>query len=413
MLPTTSGATARKLSGGGGPIIESARRLSRDVLAALDSSILAVFNDRALSGSPAESLRALAAWNPQTDSDRLARSMVMLSAYRAEQSSPGSSHALLQLLSGEKTPERKPRKMVESDLLPLVSAVKDPTVQSLILETVRQVGPTGNVSVSLGGITHLSVDESASFPVIVSPSFTSARSLTRRKIVAYDGVIESVGQINSFLEECFREKASVVLLARAFANEVASTIHLNNQRGNFDIIPVSPEVSADGEFTILDVSAVTRYEDTSRVSLAAAGQECEVVVEGGNLKVNLRDIESRDGLLKRLRNELTQFNDSEITRLLGQRIARISSRRVSVCVGSEFGDTQEIVKEKFDYGMRCYLSARRKGVVEIGGRILPGDSLRVAREAHESFTKLLRNTGGSLVIDKEVALAKRRSGQRK
>ena len=410
---TICGGTARKLSKGGESIANSARLLSKEVLASLDSSILAVFNNRAISGSPAESLRVLAAWNPQTDSDRLARSMVLLSAYKAEQASAGSGYAFLQLVSGSKIFDSKPRKMIEDDLLPLVSVVKDPTVKSLILDAIQQSGPTGNVSVSLGGITHVSVDESASFSVIVSPSFSNAKTLTSRKIVVYDGVIESVGQINSFLEECFQEKSRVILLARAFASEVASTIYLNNQRGNFDIVPVSPEVSADGELTILDISTITGYEDTSKISLKLAGQECNVIVEGSCLKINLQSLHSRNELLYRLRNEMSQFNDSEITQLLGQRIARISSRRVSVCIGSEFGDTQEIAKEKFDYGMRCYLSARRRGVVEYGNTVLPGDTLKVARETYESFMKLLRNTGGSLVIDKKVALAERRNCKRK
>lgn len=413
MRQTTSGATARKLLPGGGNLLDSSRRLAGETLSAIESSILAVFNDRAISGSPAESLRTLAACRVEADADRVARSMVILSAYRAEQSSPGAGHAFLQLLSGRRLSVSEPRRMVEDDLAPLVGAINDPTVESLVVEAVRQSGPTGNVSVALGAITHLSVEESASFPAIVSPSFSSARSLTIRKVVAYDGVIESVGQVNSFLEDCFREKAQVVLLARAFASEVASTLFLNNQRGNFDIIPVTPEVSFDGEFTIHDIAAITGYEDTSKVSLALAGQGCEVIVEGGKLKIGVRRGEARDNLLRRLRKEMEEFRDGEVVRMLGQRVARISGRRVSVCIGSEFGDTRDIAKEKFDYGMRCYLSARRMGVIEVDGKVLPGDSLRIARESHESFTRLLRNTGGSLVIDKEVAMAKRRGCKRR
>lgn len=401
--------TRKFIDNSGTSLLHSSRKIADDVLSSLNSSILAVFNNRAISGSAAETLRVLAAWNPQNDFDRLARSLLLLSSYKAEQAAPGACYAFLKFVSGLKIFDSKPRKMIESDLLPLVSVVKDPTIKSLILDAIQQSGPTGNVSVFLGGITHVSVDESASFSVIMSPSFRNAKTLTSRKIVVYDGVIESVGQINAFLEECFQEKSRVVLLARAFASEVASTIYLNNQRGNFDIVPVSPEVSADGELTILDVSMITGYEDTSKISLKLAGQECNVIVEGNCLKINLQNLHSRNELLHRLRNEMSQFNDSEITQLLGQRIARISSRRVSVCIGSEFGDTQEIAKEKFDYGMRCYLSARRRGVVEFGDSVLPGDTLKVAKETYESFVKLLRNTGGSLVIDKKVAVAKRRN----
>ena len=128
MRQTTSGATARKLLPGGRNLLDSSRRLAGETLSAIESSILAVFNDRAISGSPAESLRTLAACRVEADADRVARSMVILSAYRAEQSSPGAGHAFLQLLSGRRLSGSEPRRMVEDDLAPLVGAINDPTV---------------------------------------------------------------------------------------------------------------------------------------------------------------------------------------------------------------------------------------------------------------------------------------------
>ena len=147
-----------------------------------------------------------------------------------------------------------------------------------------------------------------------------------------------------------------------------------------------------------------------KISFEECGDECNVIVEGGMLKITLKNQSYRDNLLKKLRKEMTEFKHEDVTRLIGQRIARISSRRVAVCIGDEFGSAKEIMKEKFDYGMRSYLSSRRKGVVKISNKIFPGESLKVAQSSYNSFTKLLNSTGGSIVINNDMETPKRRIG---
>lgn len=408
MLPITSGEIARRLAGDGESILSASRRIAQETVKTLGSSIVEVFKDRALGGSPAESLRVLSAWKPSTDIDGVARSLVLLSAYRAEQSSPSAGYLFLRLLAGENLRSGGVRQMLESDLSSLLSDVSDETVENLLYESIRHAGAAGNVSVYVGGITHISVDESSSYPVIVSPSFHNARTLTSRRIVAFDGVIESVGQMNAFLEKCAEDRSQILLIARAFSTEVASTIFANNQRGVFDILPVTPGTSVEDEFTILDVSTVVGQRTLTTIAYDNSSQCHDVVVENGKLKVHLKDTSGREDLLKKLRGEIAQFADPDILKMLHNRISRISTRRVSVCIGEEFGDTREIVKERFDHGMRCFLVSRRRGVVEIDKKVYPGDSLKIATSTHEAFRQLVRNTGGALVIDKKVEMAERR-----
>ena len=408
MQPTTSGETARKLSGDGRSIIESSRRIAKETLDLLGNSVVEVFNNRALYGSPAETLRVLSAWKPTTDVDRVARSMVLLTAYRSEQSSPCSSHLFLRLMAGERLSACEPRAMIESDLPRLLSHISDPTVESLLIDSISEAGASSNISVSTGAITHISVDESVSFPILVSPSFRNAYSLTARRLIAYDAVVESVGQVNELLVKCAEEKASVMFLARAFSQDVASTIFANNQRGVFDIVPATPGTSINDEFTLSDLAAILGQKTTTVAKLESDAQH-EMLVENSSLKIRLRDPSHRDELVKQLREEMRQFSDYDVAKLLSERVRRVSSRRVSVCFGEEFGSAKEVTKERFDHGMRSFVSARRKGVIEVSGEMLPGDSLQSARNSFEAFVQLVRNTGGVLVIDKKLEVAKRRS----
>lgn len=407
MQPTTSGETARKLSGDGRSIIDSSRKIAKETLDLLGNSVVEVFNDRALYGSPAETLRVLSAWSPSTGIERVSRSMVLLTAYRAEQTSPCSAYLFLRLLAGERILDSAPRAMIESDLPRLLNHISDPTVESLLSDSINEAGASSNINVSTGAITHISVDESVSFPVIVSPSFRNALSLTARRLVAYDAVVESVGQVNEFLVKCAEEKASVMFLARAFSQDVASTIFANNQRGVFDIVPATPGTSINDEFTLVDIAEILGQRTTTVAKLSEDSQH-EMLVENGALKVRLRDATHRDAFVRKLLEESRQFKDHDVTKLLSDRIRRVSSRRVSVCIGEEFGSAQEITRERFDHGMRTFVASRRKGVIDVSGELLPGESLQSARKSFDAFQQLARNTGGVLVVDKNMEVAKRR-----
>jgi len=406
----TSGGTARKLTGNGNDILRASRKIAGKVVLTLEAPVAEVFNNRILGGSESDTLRVLSSYSPATDNERVARSLMLISAYRAEQASPGSAALFLRLLSGKSLPVSGPRKLVASDVERLVSVVNDRTIESMLVTAIEMSGPTGNLNVSLGGLSHISVDESSSFPVIVSPSFTSAHQLASRVFIVFDGVVESVGQAHRLLDDCAKNCVSAVLLARAFSSEVASTIHANNSNGVFDIIPVTPGVGIDDEYTLHDVAGVTGAGMSPILSLENASKEADVIIEKGVLKVNIRDFTWRDEHLKRLRSELGAFKDEHIKSLISRRIARISGRRITVCIGEEFGDLGQICRERFDYGMRCFMSARSKGVTVTNDKTLPGDSLRIAKMTHEAYLKIAQNTGGVLALDKKMAVAKRRRG---
>lgn len=406
MRPTISGEIARSLVDSES-LLDASRKIARETIESLGSPIVAVFRDRAMGGSSADSLRVLSSWSPSTGEERLARSLLLLSAYRAEQSSPSAGYLFLQAVSGKKFPSSSPRVLLEHDLASLVSGVNDETIASLLVESIKQSGSVGNVSVSTGGITHIAVDDSCSYPIIVSPSFREAFKLTSRRIVVFDGIIESIGQINAFLENCSADKAQILLIARAFSTDVASTIHANNQRGVFDIVPATPGVGIEDEFTISDIGRIVGQKSLTSISYDSSSTCYDVIIERGNLKIHLGESLGREELLRLLRAESSQFKDTDVLKMLNRRVARTSTRRVSVCIGEEFGDLREIAKERFDYGMRCFLFARRRGVIEIDGSLYPSDSLASAVSTCESFKKLLKNTGGALVIDKTVEVAKR------
>ena len=405
---TTSGVTARKLIENSESLGIASRRIAKKTVNLLEAPIAEIFSNRVLNGSHADCLRVLSSFEPKDEPERVARSLVLLNAYRAEQESPGSAFLFLKLLLGEKFADRKSEKLKNQNLSKLLHSVGDPTVHSMLMNAIELAGPNGNISIKTGGITHISVDDSSAFSVVVSPSFISANHLTSRIVVVFDGVIESVGQINRFLEDCASSKVSALLMARAFSSEVVSTIYANNARGVFDIVPVTPGIGIEDEFTIQDVANVTGAILDNLVKLENGSSQHDIVIEKGNLKINFKELKYRDSHIARLRKEISDFKDENIRKLVSNRIARISGRRISVCIGNEFGDMIDVIKERFDHGMRFFMSSRKKGIIIVKDEIFPGSSLYVAQRTYNSFLQLINNTGGVLALDRKMVVAKRR-----
>ena len=404
MQQTTSGVT-RSLEGDGQEIIKTIRRFSEDTLELIKSPIVDVFHNRAMGGSSCETLRFLSSIETTSDFERTAKSLLILSAYKAEKQSPLSSYLLLKLLAKENKNERLKRLLKKDDIDGILNHVNEETIESLAKNAIYLAGANGNITVTTGGVTHISVDDSISFPVLVSPSFENANNQTFRQICIYDGVIETVGEINSFLEEASSKRSNVLLMARAFANDVVSTILSNNRRGVFDIIPVTPGMGIFDEFTMIDLSLVTNT--TIEKPNLKNSNSFKMLIEGGKLKITINEKNDINNFVSRLRDERKSFNNEEISKVINDRISRVSSRRVTVCIGEEFGDGQNIAKDKFDSAMRIYLSSRKNGIIEFNNELFPGNSLNTALNVFNSLIRTLHVTGGTLVINKNLALAKR------
>ncbi len=403
MLQTTSGVT-RKFISNNNEFLETSKEIAKRTLNLVDSSIVDVFENRAIGGSPCEVLRFISSLETKSDFERTVKSHMIFSTYKLEQKSPLAGYLFLRLLAGEKFESLPARRLQKSDVDKLLTHAGDDTVESLAKNAIMLAGGIGNISVFMGGITHLSVEDSASFPIIVSPSFVNAKSQNFRKICIYNGVIESVGEVNALLEESARNKASVLLIARAFASDVVSTIYANNNRGVFDIVPITPGTSVADEFTMFDIASITGAKLLNKISLNDA-PECKVLIEGSKLKVTISDKKLVNTFVKQLRSDTNDFRDHDVLKIISERISRTSSRRISVCIGNEFGSGQGVAKDKFDFALRSYIASRQRGVIEIGEVIYPGNALNLAEQALKSYESLINETGGTLVIDSKMALA--------
>lgn len=77
------------------------------------------------------------------------------------------------------------------------------------------------------------------------------------KMLFVDGMIEKVSELDKILAKSFETKVPLVFIAQGFSEEVIATIHANNSRGGFDIMPIRLEQSLDALNMLNDIAVVS------------------------------------------------------------------------------------------------------------------------------------------------------------
>lgn len=77
------------------------------------------------------------------------------------------------------------------------------------------------------------------------------------KILLVDGMVERVSELDKILSKSFETKIPLVFIAQGFSEEIIATLHANNTRGGFDIMPIRLEQSLDALNMLNDIAVVS------------------------------------------------------------------------------------------------------------------------------------------------------------
>ena len=77
------------------------------------------------------------------------------------------------------------------------------------------------------------------------------------KMLLVDGMVEKVSELDKILAKSFETKVPLVFIAQGFSEEVIATIHANNSRGGFDIMPIRLEQSLEALNMLNDIAVVS------------------------------------------------------------------------------------------------------------------------------------------------------------
>lgn len=136
----------------------------------------------------------------------------------------------------------------------------DKDLSTSIWEAMKLAGLEGKIFVENGKQPNYIVElkEGYSFKLNPFKFMLQNRVWDRRevKILIVDGLVEKVSEIDQLLLKAMELKQPLVILAHGFSEEVAATCKTNNDKGNFDVMPIRMPHDLNSINIVNDISVV-------------------------------------------------------------------------------------------------------------------------------------------------------------
>lgn len=155
----------------------------------------------------------------------------------------------------------KPASALEVENL-IDSITQDKIISSIVKEATNLAGIEGNIVVEEHELPNTIIDLQFGYNFKINPFkgfMPSFGTWTRSnlKILLVDGLVDKVSELDKILSKSFETKIPLLIIAQGFSEEIIATLHSNNTRGNFDIMPVRLEQSLEALNLLNDMAVVS------------------------------------------------------------------------------------------------------------------------------------------------------------
>tara|TARA_Y100000592_G_C5469465_1_gene318570 strand:- start:1382 stop:2725 length:1344 start_codon:yes stop_codon:yes gene_type:complete len=361
-----------------------------------------------MDGSPRTSsslLTSLLAYTPSSRLENVVKQIVQEDVLEAEKMSASASIFLIKFLNeflDEKiikhTTREKMEKRFKDKTSHLQSLMRRPVRKDLekflnknfpkkvskpVIKALDLAGPSGKIKFEHGNIpkTIISSDSSHEFNVQPDENIMIMNNFSwKRKgvsVVCIEGFIEKVSEIDCILSTATDLKKPLVIFCLGYSQEVISTIVLNNKRGTFDIMLVSPNPEADSINDLGDIAAVTcsqflSYQQGS-ISTSFEKESLEEICDEISINNEIIHIKKSkksavlQGRINSVREKLSVADAFEHAQedYLRKRLFSLTGNQVTVFIPE--GSSQKKFKdiEEMDSALRCSRAIINYGTVKL------------------------------------------------
>ena len=278
--------------------------------------------------------------------------------------------------------------------------------------------------------TIIEMSDTFSFNFGLDSNFTrNAGSLNREikdpRVIVIDGIFEKAHEIERFLFHSSQHNESLVIVARAFSEEVTTTIAYNNKRGVAYVFPIVVPFDMYGANALKDIATITggdvvsslKGELISSIQINDHPIIKKIIAKPNNLLLkedkNLYNIKKSLKILGKKRG--SQKNDI-VNSILDKRIKTLLPRHVEITMGKRLLDESRMLDQHVRKSIAIFNEMSWCGIIKTSDMstnsefsqfendiisyikqsrfdFLPAHSLIRALEAIESTRSLLLNTG--------------------
>jgi chaperonin GroEL len=255
----------------------------------------------------------------------------------------------------------------------------------LVADILTQIGTEGFVSLETNkaGKTAVIFSKGVKLPFnLMSPYFCDnidklETEYIDAKILIADGIIKSITEIISVLEDCIKNNTPLVLIADDFVPEVITALLLNRAKSNLRVVAIKCGIWATDKSTVLnDIAALTDATIISpKNDLTLADAKPAHLGSVERISINMTEttfIANNNTAefnkhIKRIKAQITAERDDYAKTRLRERLARLTASVAIISVGCPTDAETMEKKLRIEDAVAAATNAMRDGIVAGGG----------------------------------------------
>lgn len=334
-----------------------------------------------------KSITQSAIYSKHSKEQRLLKSIVLRSSIKAEMISPGSSDLCIKFLLDifdknititddilntiNKESIRPDSKLIKKYIKEYFD---EKEVSNLLIELLDISDKNSKIIVGKRFQTNTIIHKSFNhiIPLKTNPAFlTKNTKFKDANIVLIDGAIMEISEVNSFLEIAHKTKEPYILFARTIGDDVLNTIHTNNQRGSFTVIPIEVPMQEETLNMLKDVAVITGATiatsdmgDIISQSLVN-GIQSGVSIDISSDNVIISNSKNQNLVNKLVSSLLEKLKNPELNKdIISTRLRGLSSNTINVDIGTELISNFPMIVEDCDKFFRHLRHLFVFGIIE-------------------------------------------------
>jgi hypothetical protein len=367
---------------------------------------LSLFNNTTLK---TKSITQAVVYSKHKKEIQLLKSLILNSSIKAERISPGSSDLCLSFLKDIFNKNIEITDDVINDLnkhslRPDCNYIKkyikeyfDDKITAELIHDILDISDK-NSKIIVGKRLQPNTIIHKSFNNIISiktnPAFLKQKTKFKdANIVLIDGAIMEISEANSFMELAHKTKEPYILFARTIGDDVLNTIHTNNLRGSFTIIPIEVPMEEETLNMLKDLSVITG----ATIATSDMGDIISHSLINGIQSGVTIDINSNNTIISNSKNQkatnslinsLTEkLKNKEINKdIINMRLKGLSSNTINVDVGTELMSKCPLIIEDCDKFFRHLTQLFKFGIIEKNKIInIDNDLKRIIKNVNKKY----------------------------
>jgi len=295
--------------------------------------------------------------------------------------------AVLQGLLYEVDSEESIKRLVKHSRRPSVEEltntinIEEPFIDKFLDFCINEAGFSSSFSVKETDTfnSRFLVSSSYNFPIIALPEFLCNLDLKSiscfdSKIIVYDGMIETVGEIHHLLTYFSENKLDVFLVARGFSDDVINTLTVNYKRKSLKIVPAKLNFSIESINTLKDFSIACGVQlinglsgDTiSSFDFSKLNEVHHIEINDRNCKIrNPKTHRNVSVLLNQINKKIDDTQLEAKKEILRNRSNSLKGRKTTIYLGSHLRSARGIVKDRILMLIGIMNAISRHGIINL------------------------------------------------